>query len=575
MAFDDKDQKTRLQRMLSNQQKGGPGAGEVGKQSRADQSSNSNQSAASDQSSEQTHDMNHVAGQDQAAAGNDQANNNQSANNEQSKEQGHEGEHAANGQQGPSKPAGAPSAAKSNNEATTEANAAESSSEGGFGRPAAMATKKDGGDGTAKTPPAGAAPTPGKPKKGASAGKITLSLDEGGRGNTSSPAQVAVGEKLTATAEEEGTWRLDQNSLSPGKETKFTAPETEVIRNLVFEPYLDSPNRDTQASMPIFTVAPKTVDFKKIGDVPATGPGTAGVGMTLQVTIGPNNVGFGQAEWLEKPGPAQGVTGYFAAYVASGQSLAHIPNKSGIDIGNDNQGVIDNAWTKDKPKLKHPTDGTMRWWAGSFSWTIPNIYRIKGSAGEHQITNITQTFTMDDSGAITVTKGGASATAKPDNDMAGDIQKFATVKDAHTFLSAHGRAGCVQAAMNYKRNSKADEASIKNLVTALRNIDVLFYVGVTCNKVFSWTDSEDTVSVKANGQPAIEPRKKMGKGETQKFEFNVNKIMDVNSLAIVPINISSNSETFATNEAGGATVGYPYSGAGSLNENYTYNAFFR
>ncbi|MBL0214061.1 MAG: hypothetical protein IPQ07_09260 [Myxococcales bacterium] len=447
----------------------------------------------------------------------------------------------------------------------------ESSSEGGYG------TASEGGGGSAAPAAAPAPAAPGGAKgKGGSAGKITVQSEKSAKGATESTAKFGVGEKATFSAEEEGTFRLDDGEIGRGQSVDWTAPSTLALRNLVFEPYLTSPNKDKRSSLPVMVVQPSTVDFKKVGDVPATGPNMAGVGMTLQVSIGPDSVSFGNAEWLEKPGPAEGVSGYFAAYVASGQSLAHPPNPNWLPMGDDNKAIMDNAWTRDKPKLKHP-DGTMRWWAGSFSWSIPNVYRVKGVGGEHLITNVTQTFTMDDKGAITVTKGAASATARPDNQMDGEIQKFTKLEEAKTFLQPHGRAGCVQAVMNYKRNPKADKPSVEFLLAALKSFDVTFYVAITCSNTFSWTDP-DTVKVSANGKPATGGERKINTGKVGEFEFQVNSILNLATLGTDPINISAIVSDITSTHPHSASLSYPYSAKGVAMEGsdrYTYSAFFK
>jgi hypothetical protein len=305
----------------------------------------------------------------------------------------------------------------------------------------------------------------------------------------------------------------------------------------------------------------------------------AGVGMTTEVKIGPDSVSFGAAEWLEDPGPAEGVSGYFAAYVAAGNSLAHKPNPNWLPMGDSNNDIRDNAWTKDKPKLKHPTDGTERWWAGSFSWTIPNKYRVGGGGGSNLIGYVTQSFVMDDSGAITVTKGAASATAKPDNQLEGDIQKFKTVQEAKTFLSLYGRGGCIQAYFNYKRNAKADPESVRNLAAALKTFNHEIYTYVTCKNTFSYVGPDD-VTLTANGKQARErPKKKLNNEKGDEWLFDVNDVLDFSQLTEASaINLSANIEDVTSSHPHSATLPYPFSlknqqMAGS--DKYTISAFFK
>jgi hypothetical protein len=445
--------------------------------------------------------------------------------------------------------------------------------DGGF---AELGPEREGGEGSPAATPGGAGGGKGA-AGGKSAGKITVATKPAPGNSSTARTTVGVGEKLTFSSEEEGTWRLDQKDLGQGQSIEWSAPDTGTMGNLVFEPYLTSPNKNARSSLPIFVLAPSKVDFKKTGDVPVSSPGLAGVGMTTEVTVGPNSVSFGAAEWFEQPGPAENVTGYFAEYVKTGQSLAHKPNPSWLPMGDNNNEVRDHAWTKDKPKLTHPTDQTQRWWAGSFQWTIPNHYRLKGGAS-HLITYVTQSFTMDDAGAITVTKGAASATSKPDNEMAGDIQKFATEKDAMGFLQLHGRGGCIQAVMNYKRNPKADPASVQNLIKALRSVNVELYTYVTCKNTFAWTDP-DKVTLTANGKPSKEGTRKINTGEGHEFLFDVNSILDLDKMSPNDsINFAAAVDDVISSHPHSATLAFPYSMKDAVmvgSDRYTISAYLR
>lgn len=450
-------------------------------------------------------------------------------------------------------------------------NLVEDSPDGGFAE-AAEAAELEGGEGEKAPAAAPAAPAQaGKP----SAGKITVSTVAAKGNPSTSRTTVGVGEKVTFTAQEEGQWRAGEKDLGTGQSVEWTAPPTASLVNVVFEPFLDSPNKNTQASVPMIVMAPNKVDFKKTGDVPVTSPGTAGVGMTLAVTIGPTNVSFGAVEWLEQPGPAEGVSGYFAAYQKTA-SLAHKPNPNWLPMGANNDEVQDNAWTKDKPKLMHPTENKPRWWAGSYSWNIPNHFRVKGGAAQ-LIGYVRQTFTMDDHGAITVTKGGASATAKPDNDLQGEIEKYPTVKDALAMLNRHGPGGAVQAVMNYKRNPKADPASVQNLIAALKQCNLRLYTKITCNNTFSWTDP-DKVTVKANGKASTTGQRKINTNQSEAFFFNVNDLLNFSSMSPSDsITISAAVEDLFSTHPHSFVLGYPYSAkdqpmAGS--NRYTISAFF-
>ncbi|MCX5747206.1 MAG: hypothetical protein NT062_32450 [Proteobacteria bacterium] len=420
--------------------------------------------------------------------------------------------------------------------------------EAGFG----ISGAKEGGEGTKGA----AAPPPAAPAGKAAGGKITVSTAPAAGNPSTARTAVGVGEKVTFTAGEEGTWTIGEKELGTGQTIEWTAPDTLALANVVHTPFLTSPTKPS--SIPMMVMQPSTIDFKKTGNVAVSGPGMAGVGMTTTVTVGPTNVSFGAAEWFEQPGAAEGVSGYFAAYVASGQSLAHKPNPAWLPMGANNNDVHDNAWTKDKPKLLHPTDKTQRWWGGSFHWTIPNHYRVKGGAS-HLINYVTQSFVMDDAGAITVTKGGASATSKPDNAVDGDLEKYPTRQDAMAMLEIHGRAGCVQAVMNYKRNPKADPASVANLVAALASINLELYTFVTCKNTYGWTDPDEVVMTASAKKSATGKSTKINTGEGKEMVFSLANILDYGSMSTGDvINFNASVDGGFAKHAHSATLAYPY-----------------
>jgi hypothetical protein len=392
---------------------------------------------------------------------------------------------------------------------------------------------------------------PGNPGKGAkgSAGAITATTDSGAF--TGGIANISVGTKVKFSAKEEGRWRIDQQDLGQGQSVDYEAPETATMGNVVFEPYEDSKNKGTQASMPVLIVAPTGVEFKKLGDVPSAGPGLAGVGMTAEVTLGPKLVKFDQVEWLEKPSGPEGVSGYFAEYVSqTGRSLDHKPNAAWMKATE----LRDSIFSADKPKLTHPTEKTKRWWAGQYSWTIPNAYRVVGK-GEHQFTTVTQTFTMADDGTMTVTKGGASATAKPGGDTQGDLQKFASVAEARGFLLSRPRGDWMNWVMNYKRNPKADPASVGNLLSALREAGLVLKVRVHANKTYSWTDA-DLVTIKS-GKTASKtgPRKVNNDGKDVTFDLDADSVFDFSKMTgteSIPIEATIEDHNVST------TISYPF-----------------
>jgi hypothetical protein len=132
--------------------------------------------------------------------------------------------------------------------------------------------------------------------------------------------------------------------------------------------------------------------------------GQQGVGMVTNVTVGPTTVSFGNVQWLEVPGPASSVSGYFKKFPAA--TLQHHPNPNWLTWNDSNTGLTDHAslWGFPKP-----------WKRGGFQWNIPNKWRVVsvGGAG-HVFTTTHQVFHMTDKkGTTSVSKGGASTSRTP------------------------------------------------------------------------------------------------------------------------------------------------------------------
>ncbi len=127
--------------------------------------------------------------------------------------------------------------------------------------------------------------------------------------------------------------------------------------------------------------------------------------MTLRVLIDPRNVNFGWISILEVPGPASGVSGYFAALAAAGTDISHHPNPAFTRIGFNNSVCCDTA---------SGTGFAPPWSAGAFRWSIPNRYRCSNSTGAgHLFATSVQTFAITAAGQVTVTKQGQTVTRTP------------------------------------------------------------------------------------------------------------------------------------------------------------------
>jgi hypothetical protein len=159
------------------------------------------------------------------------------------------------------------------------------------------------------------------------------------------------------------------------------------------------------ASITMTVVPPKDIRMRKTSEDPPGDPGTANAGMRLAPRFTPGNVNFGNVEWLEAPGGPSSLTGYFAAQVAAGADLDHHPNPDFLRIA---PGLNDHAAAFGFPGPYS---------AGTWDWEIPNRFRRAATTGEGTVYVTTlQSFRIDESGTITVSKQGASVTtaATPD-----------------------------------------------------------------------------------------------------------------------------------------------------------------
>jgi hypothetical protein len=153
-------------------------------------------------------------------------------------------------------------------------------------------------------------------------------------------------------------------------------------------------------SVTITALAPTDVRMRKVSDDPPQPSGRAGAGMMLMPAFSPGHVNFGNVEWLEVPGGPTNLSGYFAARSAAGADLNHHPAVDFLRIG---------------PRLRdHASAFKFRppYSTGTWDWSIPNRFRRAGTNGQGELYFTTlQTFRIDASGTITVTKQGATTSS--------------------------------------------------------------------------------------------------------------------------------------------------------------------
>jgi hypothetical protein len=189
----------------------------------------------------------------------------------------------------------------------------------------------------------------------------------------------------------------------PGKaKLLWAAPEVGGIATIT----ATSPSNGETRTLDMTILAPTTVQYKKKFEV-AYRAGTVGAGMRLEGTFLPLNVTFGWIAWKEDPGLATGVTGYFAWLRKRHRiPLRHEPSPNFRRVGWDNHFCCDRA------ELHGPYPAP--WTPGAFQWAIPNRYRCEWSIGMgHVFDDTTQSFSIDASGTVTVTKEGESVSRPP------------------------------------------------------------------------------------------------------------------------------------------------------------------
>jgi hypothetical protein len=247
--------------------------------------------------------------------------------------------------------------------------------------------------GTAPTGDAAAAPPPPPPT-------LTSKTRKTATGGADVRTTIAVGEVVEFTGSASGTWTATGGTPAAGAASTtfiWTAPGAPGSVTITL-------TVGTQAVTKVMTViAPSSIAMVLSSQHGLTA-GTAGVCMVTNVTVGPATVSFGNVQWLEVPGPATNVAGYFTKFSAA--TLHHNPNPNWLTWNDSNTGLTDHAAWHSVPGPYTP---------GTFQWDVPNKYRVAGSgAAGTEFTTTHQLFAMtDNAGTMTVSKGGASVARTP------------------------------------------------------------------------------------------------------------------------------------------------------------------
>ncbi len=206
---------------------------------------------------------------------------------------------------------------------------------------------------------------------------------------------VGVGERVRFTANTSGTWTVSDGhiiGLNTGSNIVWEAPPTATA------PIITVTTPGGTRAIPMIVIAPNALSMtvNRNDAIPA---GTAGACMITDVVVNPLNVNFGRTQWLEVPGPATNVSGYFNQFAAA--TIFHHPNPDYLPFNDDNAGLRDHAsW--------HAVPAPFSF--GTFEWVIPNRYKIDGESDAQGriFTNTVQAFFMFPGGTMMITKAGAS-----------------------------------------------------------------------------------------------------------------------------------------------------------------------
>jgi peptidoglycan hydrolase-like protein with peptidoglycan-binding domain len=205
---------------------------------------------------------------------------------------------------------------------------------------------------------------------------------------------VGVGERVRFTADTAGTWTVSHGhiiGLNNGSSIVWEAPAVAASPTIT----LTTPGGTRVTPFNVITPNGLSMVVARRDVIPA---GTAGACMITNVTINPLNVNLGRTQWLEIPGPATNVSGYFNQFGAA--TIFHNPNPNFVPFDDNNTRPQDHAAWESVPAPFSQ---------GTFEWVIPNHYRVDGEGGQGRLfTNTVQAFFMTPLGTMVITKAGAS-----------------------------------------------------------------------------------------------------------------------------------------------------------------------
>jgi hypothetical protein len=221
-------------------------------------------------------------------------------------------------------------------------------------------------------------------------------------GSAKTRTNVGVGEKVTFTGSASGKWTASHGKpVTQGSGATFDWIAPNRAAGVTVK--LEVGGKTVDETMKV--LEPESITATKNREI-AIPAGTAGAGMKLTFNYHPKKVSFGNAEAKEVSGPASNVTGYFKKNFTEAE-LKHDSGDTFTAIKEDNKDSAEDTAAATLP--------TKPWEKGTVDWVIPNNFRVRGDAGDgKELPNkVTQSFAIEATGKVTITKGGASVERSP------------------------------------------------------------------------------------------------------------------------------------------------------------------
>lgn len=226
----------------------------------------------------------------------------------------------------------------------------------------------------------------------------TRTLASAPDGTADTRGTVGVNERVKMTAPAAVTWTASDGTIvAAGTGATWTAPATAATSTITATPVKGAP-----CSVAMRAIPPTRLALRKQSNQSYTA-GLAGSGFLAEVKINPLNVSFSRIEVREEAVNAV-ATGYYDTTLGWNGSSHPTGSWNGLDSMND--GLVDTVGTR-PPGTASPFS------AGTFTWPIPQSYRIVGGSGGAVYSTGIHKQVMAGTGNETTSKEGASNSRAP------------------------------------------------------------------------------------------------------------------------------------------------------------------